>query len=312
MANNKYKKKANKLTSIITGIVILVFGILFLLDKVGIVNYDSILTSLGLKDNTTIDGEVCVHFIDVGQGDSELIISGNKTVLIDAGEKEYGTKVTEYLKKYNITKIDYVIGTHPHSDHIGGLETVINNFEIGEIFMPKIKDDLVPTTTTYLNLLKAIKNKGLKISSGEFGQRINLSKSELILYPPQKDYDGLNNYSIVTKLIHGKNTFLLTGDAETIEEKDLINSSADLKADVYKAGHHGSSTSSSSAFLKKVKPQICVISVGEGNKYRHPSDVAIKRMSEYTENIYRTDLLGTIVIVSDEKGLHLTYEKEEK
>lgn len=310
MATKKYKKKTNKLTSVCSIIIILFLSIFYLLDKNDILSYNSILTSLGLKDYSITNGEVSVHFIDVGQGDCELIIAGDDVVLIDAGEKECGQTVVNYLNKENITEIDYVIGTHPHSDHIGGLADVINNFEIGKIYMPKISKDLVPTSSTYTNLLETIKDNELTISNCSYGEVINLENSQLIMYPPLEEYDNLNDYSIICKFVHGNNKFLFTGDAEKSAEEDLINNGADISANVLKVGHHGSNTSSSNDFLARVKPSICIISVGADNRYNHPSSKVIDRLNEYTSTIFRTDLVGTIVMISDSDGIKYVLEKE--
>lgn len=311
MARQKYKKKINKFTSVLVTIIAICATLFYTLDKNDILSYNSILTGLGLKDNPVAEGEVSVHYIDVGQGDSELIISGDKVVLIDAGDRDYGQTVVNYLNKQNITKIDYLIGTHPHADHIGGLDDVIDNFEIGDIYMPKISDDLVPTTATYTNLLKTIQKHNLTISTCEFGEIIELGDAQLIMYPPIDDYDDLNNYSIMCEFVHGSNKFLFTGDAETEAENNLIDSGADISADVLKVGHHGSNTSSSKGFLKNVNPTICVISVGADNRYNHPSDKTIDRLSDYTNTIFRTDLVGTVVMISNNEGIKYALEKEE-
>lgn len=311
MARQKYKKKINKVTSIVITIIAIVLTAFYALDKNGILSYNSILTSLGLKDLPVASGEVSVHYIDVGQGDCELIMSGDKVVLIDSGERDCGQTVVNYLNKQNITKIDYVIGTHPHSDHIGGLSDVINNFEIGKIYMPKVPDDLVPTSSTYTKLLETIQNNNLKISTCKFGEIIQIDECQLIMYPPLGDYDNLNDYSIMCKLVHGNNNFLFTGDAEKAEENDLIGSGVDISADVLKVGHHGSSTSSSKDFLKKVNPSICVISVGDDNSYNHPNSKVVDRLNEYTDCVFRTDLVGTVVMISDNDGIRYTLEKEE-
>lgn len=311
MARQKYKKKINKFTSIFVTIVVLIITVFFTLDKNGILSYNSILTSLGLKDLPVASGEVSVHYIDVGQGDCELVISGDKVALIDAGEREYGQKIVNYLNAQNITKIDYLIGTHPHSDHIGGLNKVIKNFEIGNIFMPKIPDNLVPTTSTYTKLLNTIQENNLKISTCNHGEIIQLDDSQLIMFPPLKEYDNLNDYSIMCKLVHGNNKFMFTGDAESSAEKDLIDSGADISADVLKVGHHGSNTSSINEFLKNVNPSICVISVGADNRYNHPSGKVIDRLYEYTDAVFRTDLVGTIVMISNNDGIKYALEKEE-
>lgn len=255
-----------------------------------------------------VNEDVSVHFIDVGQGDSCLIIAGDTNILIDAGEQKYGEDVIDYLKKLNIKRLDYVIATHPHSDHIGGLPEVIETFDVGKILMPKITGDMVPTTKTYEKLIDSIKAKDMKATRAKPGLEYDISVNDEssakmeILAPCSEEYDDLNNYSVVVKFTYKDVSFMLTGDAEDVSEKEIINSGADLKSTVLKVGHHGSDSSSTDAFLSKVNPEICVISCGAGNKYGHPDSDAVKRMTKYTDKIYRTDLNGNIVISTDGKN----------
>jgi competence protein ComEC len=259
--------------------------------------------------------DIEVHYIDVGQGDCELILAGDTSVLIDAGETEYGEKVTEYLSSLNIKKLDYVIATHPHSDHIGGLPNVINSFEIGKILMPKITGDMTSTSKSYENLLNAIKSKGLKATAAKAGLKYTLpvsdEKNAVIEFvaPVKESYDSLNNYSAVIRLVYGGTSFLFTGDAENEAEKDILADGADISADILKVGHHGSSSSSSKAFLEAVKPKLCIISVGAGNSYNHPNAKTIERLNIFTKQIYRTDLNGTVIVYSDGKAFTTKAER---
>jgi beta-lactamase superfamily II metal-dependent hydrolase len=264
---------------------------------------------------TPDQADIKVHYIDVGQGDCELILAGDTSVLIDAGEAEYGEKVTEYLSSLNIKKLDYVVATHPHSDHIGGLPDVINSFEIGKILMPKITGDMTPTSKSYENLLNAIKSKGLKATAAKAGLKYTLpvsdEKNAVIEFvaPAKEKYDSLNNYSAVIKLTYGDVSFLFTGDAENEAEKDILASKANISADILKVGHHGSSSSSSKAFLDAVNPKLCIISVGEENSYNHPNAKTIERLNTFTDQIYRTDLNGTVIVYSDGKEFTVKAER---
>ena len=245
---------------------------------------------------STFSGDTLrVNYVDVGQGDSIFIQLPNKeTMLIDAGEAYEADNVINYLNSLDVKKIDYVVGTHPHTDHIGGLEEIVNTFDIGSIYMPKASS----TSNTYLDLLTAIKNKGLKIKTAKSGVVVldgdNL-KLEFIA-PNSDNYSELNNYSAVLKLTYLNNTFLFMGDAETLSEDEITS---EIKADVIKVGHHGSDSSSGVEFVKRVSPQYAIIMVGEGNSYNHPYQSIIDRYLSVGAKVLRTDLDGNIICDSD-------------
>ncbi|MGN0470236.1 MAG: ComEC/Rec2 family competence protein [Acutalibacteraceae bacterium] len=245
------------------------------------------------------------HYIDVGQGDSEFIeLPDGTTMLIDAGTADYGETVVDYIKNLGYSKIDYLVGTHPHADHIGGMQKVVQSFDIGSVYMPKASTN----TKTYENLLTEIKNKGLKIKSAKAGVSI-ISEDNLkvdILAPNSSEYDELNNYSAVVKITYKNNKFLYMGDAEKLSEDEI---KADVSADVIKIGHHGSTSSSSKNFVKKVKPQYAVICVGKDNSYGHPKDTIIKRWKDIGAKILRTDEDGSITITSDGSNITVNTEK---
>lgn len=246
-----------------------------------------------------------VHFLDVGQGDSIFIeLPTNETILIDASIKDASNKIINYLREENVSKIDYVFATHPHSDHIGGMSAVIKAFDIGQIYMPKA----VTTTKTYENLLLTIKDKNLKIKTAKAGNTI-IDTDDLklvVLAPNQDSYESLNNYSIVLKLTYKEKSFLFTGDAETLSEKEITG---DVEADVLKVGHHGSRTSTSQAFLNKVNPSYAVISVGLNNDYKHPHQEVIDRLEKKNIKIYRTDQNGDIMFTTDGYNIDVKVEK---
>jgi len=241
------------------------------------------------------DAELVVNFIDVGQADSIFIeLPNSQTLLIDAGNNNDGETVVNYIKNLDYDTINYVVGTHPHEDHIGGLDTVINTFNIENIYMPKVQHN----TATFEDVLLAIQNKGLKINTAKAGSNIlNIGNLNVeILAPVNDTYAGLNDYSAVIKVTYENNSFLFMGDAESLSENEIT---ADLKADMLKVGHHGSDTSTSREFLKKVKPTYAVISVGKDNSYGHPSNDILALLNEFDVNIFRTDEQGTIVARSD-------------
>ena len=258
------------------------------------------------KDNTFTPSsdELVAHFLDVGQGDANFIeLPNGETMLIDAGIASTGDDIIEYIENLGYDTIDYIVSTHPHADHIGGMAEVIEAFDVDAIYMPKA----VSTSKTYENLLETIQDKGLSIKTGKSGVKV-LDEDNLdivMVAPNSDDYSNLNNYSIVLKITYGDVSFLYTGDAE---EESLEEITSDIEADVLKVGHHGSDTSTSKSFLEKVNPKYAVISVGEKNSYGHPAASTIKLLQEYTNNIYRTDLNGTVVISTD--GVNINVETE--
>lgn len=251
-------------------------------------------------------GILKVHFIDVGQADSILIQNNAGNMLIDAGNNEDSDLVVKYLKKQGVSKLDYVIATHPHEDHIGGMDVIVGSFGIGKIIMPKAQNN----TATFEDLLDAISKKGLKVTSPIPGAVFKLGIDEFaILAPNSSSYDDLNNYSVVLRLFHGKNSFLFMGDAETLSESEILSKGYELPADVIKIGHHGSDSSTSNAFLSAVHPQYAVISVGVDNSYGHPTPSTIKTLISSETKVYRTDENGTIVISSDGVTISTSFDK---
>ena len=254
------------------------------------------------KAATTVNGKLVVSFINVGQGDCELLqLPTGQNMLIDAGISEAGPAVVSYIKSLGINKIDYLIATHPHADHIGGMELVVKSFPIGKIYMTRG----TTTTATFKDLLQAIKASQMTINTAKAGVTV-IDQNGLkisFLAPCGNSYEELNNWSAVTKVQFGNTSFLLTGDAQELSENEMLKSGVNLQADVLKVGHHGSYSSTSPAFLKAVDPKYAVISVRQGNDYGHPHQVTLDKLSAAGVTVYRTDQNGTVVITSDGKNL---------
>lgn len=251
------------------------------------------------------EGTIKVHYINVGNADAILLQQGGFSMLIDAGENKNGKMVVEYIKNLGITKLDYLIGTHPHSDHIGGMDDVIYAFEIGQIIMPKVSH----TTKTYEEVLIAAKDKGHKITGAKSGQTYSLGNAQAEILSPVKDkYENLNEYSVVLRVTYENNSFLFTGDMEKYNEKELLQANVNLCANVLKVAHHGSSTSSTAAFLQAVNPEYGIISVGEDNDYGHPHTQILRRLTS-TMTVYRTDKHGTITATGDGSSITITAER---
>ncbi|MBP3284198.1 MAG: MBL fold metallo-hydrolase [Clostridia bacterium] len=248
-----------------------------------------------------------IHYIDVGQADCILITLNDQTMLIDAGDEAHDDDVVNYLKAQNITEFDYVIGTHPHADHIGGLDSVINEFAIDTLLMPKA----VNTSPSFESVLDAMEHKNLSATSPKIGDTYSFNAAEFtILNSVDSTPENLNNASIVIRLVYGEQSYLFTGDAEKAIEYQMMDSGLTLKSNVLKVAHHGSNTSSLEKFILAVDPDIAVISVGKDNSYGHPHEKIVNRLNRLNIKTYRTDENGTIIISSDGKFNYVTVEKE--
>lgn len=253
------------------------------------------------------DGDVMtVEFVDVGQGDCEFIeFPDGKCMLIDSGENYYSDMVEERIKNEGYSAIDYLVVTHPHTDHMGGTSQIISNFEIGEIYMPYVMSN----TKTFENMLEAVDSKGKTINTAKAGVTISFSEEITgeFLAPVGDGYDEINNYSAVLKLKYNDVSFLFTGDAEELSEREMLESSySELDADVLKTGHHGSRYSTTDDFLNAVSPQYAVIECGEDNKYGHPHSETLTRLENSGADIYRTDLNGNITFITDGTGIDVS------
>jgi len=255
------------------------------------------------------EGEVQVHFIDVGQGESILILAPEKTVLIDGGDNGQGGNVLRYLRTHGVSTVDIMIATHPHADHIGGLIDVVQQLEIGSVIMPELPEQLVPTTRTYTNFLMALLERDLSITPAAPGDAYYLGGGAVLtILSPLREYSGMNDFSVVSRLEFGETSFLFTGDIELAAEHDLA-ASGTVRSDVLNIAHHGSRTSTTQIFLDAVSPSIAVIAVGLDNPHGHPRREVIQRLEEKDIHILRTDLDGSIVLTTDGNSISIVTER---
>ncbi len=235
-----------------------------------------------------------VEFIDVGQGDSALIVCNGKSMLVDSGEKEYYRIVESHLRKKGIDKLDFVVATHPHSDHIGSMKSIAENFEIGTFIVPELDKGIIPGSEIYSELVHSLDIKNVNVETVSAGDSYSLSDAEIKILGPCGRYENLNDMSVVFMLEYGESRFLFTGDIEEEAEKAILKSGTDLKCDILKIAHNGSDTSTCDEFLEKADPDVAVISVGAGNEYGHPKSEVIGKLLRSGAVIYRTDDDGTV------------------
>ena len=249
-------------------------------------------------ENTKVENsetELNVHFLDVGQGDAVLISCDDAYMLIDAGDNDKGTLVQNYLNKQGVEHLDYIIGTHPDADHIGGMDVILYKFDCGTVMMPEVTND----TATYRDVIDTMKEKGYQNTAPVVGDSYSLGSAQFTILGPTDTYEDTNNNSIVLLLTHGDNKFLFVGDAEEKAEEDILAEGVSVKADVLKVGHHGSRTASSEAFLQAVEPTYAVISCGQDNSYGHPHAETLNTLRSMGVKVFRTDEQGTVTVTSD-------------
>lgn len=296
------KKKKSKI------IILLLIIFSFIIAK-----YPNILESFGYDNNTVIhrieaNGNLYVYYIDVGEGDSILISNNNHNMLIDSGSYSGSKKLVKYIKEgLKIDTFDYIVATHPHEDHIGGMANIINSFNVKNIYMP----DVYTTSSSFEYMLKAIENKNLEITIPEIDEEIILDTAVFRVLYTGTDTSDLNNSSIVLRMDFGNNSFLFTADATEYVENKLLLRPTLLNVDVLKVAHHGSNYSSTDLFLASVLPKYAVISVGGVNDYGHPGKETLLRLQKYNVNVLKTSELGTIILISDGENISLYNEKTE-
>lgn len=257
------------------------------------------------RTDETIDTNIAstqameVHFLDVGQGDATLIQCGDECMLIDAGENNQGTRIQAYLQKMGVEKLEYLVLTHTDSDHIGGADVIISKFDVETVFLSDFKKN----NSTYDDLMLALKHKKIAHVLPELGSNYTLGDASITFIAPNDSYDTPNDSSIALVVEHGENSFLFTGDCEEKAENDILEAGYDVDCDVFKLGHHGSSTSNSEEFLNAITPKYAVISCEEGNSYGHPHAEPLNRLRSMGVLLFRTDEQGTVIAYSDGEKL---------
>lgn len=245
-----------------------------------------------------------IHFIDVGQGDSSLIkLDDGRNILIDGGSRSQSDKLVAYLRDKGVERVDYLIATHPHEDHIGGLPTVIENFDIGKVYMP----DVTHNTRIFETLLKTIESKGLQVDVAKGYEKL-ISEDRLsfeILGPNSDSYGNLNDYSVVNRITYGDVSALFTGDMESASEYEVLELGYEIESDILKVSHHGSSSSTVEEFLDGVAPRYAIISAGVDNSYGHPHRETLQKLKARDVGILRTDLDGDIMVTTDGVGIEV-------
>lgn len=260
--------------------------------------------------STPDDGVLEVHFADVGQGDAIVIRTSDAVVVIDAGPQSDEYALCAYLRRSGIETIDLLVITHPHSDHTGGAVRLLSDFSVCELLLPKCDGE----GNAYFRIAETAKENGTDVSRFDITERYTFGEAVLTPLAPISDgYADYNNYSTVFRLDFKGLSFMLAGDAELISEEEMLEniSPALMDCDVLKVGHHGSSTSSSYEFLSAVTPDYAIVSCGQGNEFGHPKKTVIERLSGFCgdENVYRTDLCGSIVFVFDGSELSVRTDR---
>lgn len=290
---------------------IIIFLILFLLLSPIYEYRFQIKETLGIKSkeqnsstqNLPTTDNLSIYFLDVGQADSILITNNNHYFLIDGGNNEDGPKLVNYFKSMGIKSFDYVIGTHAHEDHIGGLDDIIDNFSISNFYLP----DAMTTTKTFEDILDSLDKQKIQITIPKVGEKIKMGDLEFEVLYTGTDTKDLNNTSIVLKMQYGSQKFLFTGDATSSTEKIL--SQQDIDVDVLKVGHHGSRYSSTEEFLTKTSPQIAIISCAKNNNYGHPAPETLQKLKSHQIKTYLTSEDGTIILNSDGQNIEVNTVK---
>lgn len=295
------KKRKNN-TKLISGVVIFIIAVLAFAGSRLIKEPETLFEDTGLRNYQQSESNMMyVDFIDVGQGNCTLVHMGDTAILVDSGEVGAAQTVISYIKNLGIDELDCVLVTHPHSDHMGAMTKILYEFEIKNLIMPEIPEDIIPTNSTYEKFLTAVSDNAENVIPAEAGMTYSYGEMNLEILAPLHGYDNLNDMSAVSRVSFGETSVMFMGDASTAVEKDLLNTGKDFSADIINIGHHGSKTASSQKWLEAVNPEFAVICCGAGNEYGHPHSVVTERLDNIGIEYYRTDLKGTVVFQSNSK-----------
>lgn len=309
--SNKRKRK-EKITIIIALILFIFSLVMSFLDKNDIFTWNDLNNATGtLNGPVNPDSNFSIYYLVVGQGDCTIIKSNESVMMIDTSTQNHSLNIQEALKSLSIRKIDYLIITHQHDDHMGSAKDLIDNYQVDNIIMPKLSEINMVTTTSYENLLKSIVNNKVNAIPATVGESFWLGDATVQILSPSKQDEDLNNMSVVLKVVYGETSFIFQGDAEKPIEKQLLNSDFDLSADIIKLGHHGSNTSSTDKYLKAVNPKYAIISCGADNSYGHPHDEVIERLKKNNIIFYVTAQAGDITVTSDGKNIDVQTQNKE-
>lgn len=313
MTLKKWQKKALAIFSVIAILFFAVMELGTLIPSLGIPSWEElfVLTDLSASPSSP-EGTMEVHVLDVGNADCVLVRQGDMTMLIDAGERGDSDDILKYFQYHGIKKLDVIIATHAHADHVGSMAKLIRKLPVGQMILAFMPQESTPTSATYLDMLEALDECEVPVTEAKPGTAFALGDATVYLLAPLQPSDDANAMSVVSYIVFGDNRFLFMGDAEKDVEEDLLATGWNLSADVLKVGHHGSKTATTNAFLQKVSPTYAVITCQEGNSYGHPHQEVLERLDSRNVKICRTDLLGNMLFLSDGKTVNMSYEGIDK
>ncbi len=304
-------QKSGKIKLFAVLLLVIASIVITVLELCGITSWYQVHSALGINNGVKpSNSDFAVYYLDVGQSDCTIVVSNGSVMVIDSGSYTRYNHIAKSLHSLDITKIDYLVITHPHSDHFGGAEQLLDNFTVCNIIMPCMTIENNVENEEYLRLLNAVAQNGVNAFSAQETKSFDLSGANVDLLAPLKQYKDLNNMSIVLRVTYGETSFLFQGDAESQVENDLLNSGVSLKSTVLKVGHHGSKTSSTNAYLKAVEPQLAIISCGEENTYGHPRVTVIEYLAQNNIDFLITASYGDIVVESDGKEITVVPKSE--